>query len=157
MLTASPTPEAACDLSASSGTETGGRYRAWVLFVVDDPVAAAARISVPDDKGLTLLTEGGDNYVIVRADVVEGNQDFNLVVPIDAADKGEFDVAHKRLTDLLGGTSMVLHVTGHCPTPPHRSNTFITESELNGPNGYYLKEYDPSGRHPKSPGANPWG
>jgi hypothetical protein len=152
---APPIPGAACDLSASGGIEAGGRFRAWVLYLVKDPQAAVAGFSKQDDKGLTLLTEGADNYVIVRADVVDGNNDFNLVVPVDAANEAQFMAAQDRLTAVLGGPpSSVLRVVEHCPTPPHMSNTFVTDSELKG---YYLKEYDPAGRHPKSPGANPWG
>lgn len=154
---APPIPEAACDLSDLSGSGTGGRYRAWVLFSVEDPWRAVAVFSQPDDEGFSLLTDGEDDYVIVRADVVEGNKDFNLVIPIDAKDQMTFDAVHKRLTDLLKGTSMVLHVTGHCPAPPHRSNTYIAVSEIDKVKGYYLEEYDPAGRHPNSPGANPWG
>jgi|GEM_PF-6872872 len=150
-----PAEEARCGQSASEVAVDGERYRAWVLFRVDDPQVAAAQFGVQDEKGVTPLTEGGGNYVIVRADVVDGDEDYNLVVPVDAADEGQFQVASDRLTAVVGARpKSVLRVAGHFPTPPHCSHTFVTEEELKS---FYLEEYAPPGRHPQSPGANPWG
>ena len=155
-----PTPdvtgakEATCDFSAAVTPEAPERYRAWVLFKVDDPHGAAANFGVLDDKGLTLLTDGGNDYVIVRADVVDGNENYNLVVPVDAANEVAFLEAKGRLTAVVGDPTGELHVVEHFPTPPHRSSTYVTEKELAE---CFLPEYNPPGRHPQSPGANPWG
>jgi hypothetical protein len=131
------------------------RYRAWVLFKVDDAQGAAAKFGAQGDKGLTLLTEGGNDYIIVRADVVDGDAAYNLVVPVDAADKEKFQVAVDRLESVVGkAPTSVLNVVEHFPAPPQRSSTFVTDKELKD---CYLSEYDPAGRHPHSPGANPWG
>lgn len=146
--------KATCDFSAAMTPQAPERYRAWVLFYVDDPQGAAAKFGVLDDKGLSLLTDGGNDYVIVRADVVDGNEQYNLVVPVDAANEDHFKVAIDRLTTVVGEQRIVLRVGEHFPTPPHRSATFVTEKELAE---CFLPEYFPSGRHPQSPGANPWG
>jgi len=145
---------ATCDFSAAMTPDAPERYRAWVLFKVENPQGVAPRFGVPDDKGLTLLKAGEDNYVIVRADVVDGNEGYTLVVPVDAANEDQFNAAYERLTALVGEQGSVLRVVAHFPTPPHRSSTFVTEKELSG---CFLPEYSPPGRHPHSPGANPWG
>jgi hypothetical protein len=103
-----------------------------------------------------LLTEGGDGYVVVRADVVEG--DYNLVVPVDAVDAAAFDSVLSDLSGKLNGQVLsgptVLHVTDHYPLPPHCSHTFVAGGEFER---FPLPEYAPPGRHPQSPGYNPWG
>jgi len=153
---AAGTEQPVCDFSAPMTPEAGERVRAWVLFRVEDPHGAAARFGELDEKGLTLLTEGSNDYVIVRADVVEGDPNYNLVVPVDAASAEEFQVALGRLKSVVGEEvpTTVLNVVEHFPTPPQRSHTYVTEKELTQ---CFLPEYNPSGRHPQSPGANPWG
>ena len=142
-------PPPTCDPRGVSGPATE-RYRAWILFSVEDPRGAAAELS-------SLLTEGGDDFIVVRADVIEGdfsNGDFNLVIPVDAADDTAFGTVLADMTDRVGSAPTVLHVTDHYPLPPHCSHTFIAEEEFKS---FPLPEYDPPGRHPQSPGANPWG
>jgi hypothetical protein len=135
----------ACDSGIMSETQSG-RYRAWVLFDVLDPQQAAGAVA-------DLLTEGEDAWVIVRADVVTG--DYNLVVPVDAANAVAFQAAQEALVGRVGSEpAAILCVLSHVPEPPHGSHTFVTEGELGE---FYLREYDPPGRHPQSPGANPWG
>jgi hypothetical protein len=146
---------ATCDFSAAGTPEAPERYRAWVLFKVDDAPGAAAKIGKPYEKGLSLLTDPENPFVIVRADVVDGNSDYNLVVPVDALDADAFSKAKARLIAVVGkDPTVVLHVAKHFPAPPQRSATFVTDKELKE---CYLSEYDPAGRHPHSPGANPWG
>jgi len=90
--------------------------------------------------------------VIVRADVVEG--EYNLIVPVDAANDEAFDKVLALLKKVAKGDPLVARVVEHYPAPVHNAHSFITvdEYELNP-----LREYYPPGRHPQSPGANPWG
>jgi hypothetical protein len=97
----------------------------------------------------------GNDYVVVRADVVQG--DFDLVIPVDAASSGVLtDTVLVKLDDLLDlpATPTVLPVVGTFPNPPHVASTFITPGEFEL---YPAPEYCPPGRHPQSPGSNPWG
>jgi hypothetical protein len=96
----------------------------------------------------------GDQYVIIRADVVEGSDSYNLVVPVDAA-TGSFDAALEVLVAAVKREpTSVLRVIAYNPDPPHGASTFITPGELKA---NFMPEYCPPGRHPQSPGANPWG
>jgi hypothetical protein len=102
-------------------------------------------------------SEGDDQYVIVRADVVEGGSS-NVVVPVDAASEDDLNDVLDLLRAAPGveGELTVLKVKekGHNPWPPHRSHTFVTEEEFDE---FEVDEYKPPGRHPKSPGRNGWG
>ena len=122
------------------------RRRGHLYFQVDDAHAAARRVSV-------LFTQGGDNYVIIRADVVDGHG-FNLMVPIDAADT-KWTRASRDVQKAVGAApTAVSRVVATYPENPQCAHSFITEEEyLRCP----LPECAPPGRHPKSPGANPWG
>ena len=122
------------------------RRRGYANFRVDDPTAAAERVSV-------LFTEGGDDYVVIRADVVI-ECDVNLIVPIDAAES-EWSRALDLVRRAVGQPEVrVCIVTSTYPTVPQKAHCFITEDEHRR---FPLHEYSPPGRHPKSPGANPWG
>jgi hypothetical protein len=138
--------------------EAPERYRAWVLFQMDGIDAArdvALSIGTPDEKGLSLLTKGDSEYVIVRADVVKSEDGYGLVVPVDAANEQAFQAAMEQLVRVVGSSpTSVLGVVEHFPAPPQRSSTYVTEKELSQ---CFLPEYKPFGRHPNSPGANPWG
>lgn len=126
--------------------DTQGRVRAWALFSAKDP-EAAQRIS-------DLFTQGQDDYVVVRADVVQDDQGtLNLVVPLDVRDEATLQQLLPRLTS-VAGPARLLRVVRHFPEVPHRSHSFVTPWEHDR---FRLPEYDPPGRHPKSPGANPWG
>lgn len=150
------TPEDMCDLSSTGANEAGDRLRAWVLFRVDDPRLAADQFTMPDEKGETPLKAGGNDYVIVRADVVEGNGDFNLVVPLDAANTDQFAIACGRLIEVVGQPpKTVLRVLEHVPTPPHEAHSYLSAKELEA--FPIPTEFPEAGRYPKSPGANPWG
>jgi hypothetical protein len=123
-----------------------------VLLRVGDPEAAANYVwtELADDDN------GGNTYVIVRADVLDGNAEYNLVIPVDAA-LGELENVFGLLRDdtALGvESSALLRVVSHEPSVPHRGFSFITPGEFDA---YPLPELCPPGRHPQSPGANPWG
>jgi hypothetical protein len=128
------------------------RERGWVLLQVANPEDAAAYVweSLTDDD------EFGNYYVIVRADVIDGQSDYNLMIPVDAAE-GRLD----SVVQMLEGTeqlqvraSTVLRVKSHEPSVPHQGFSFITPGEFESDP---LPELCPPGRHPQSPGANPWG
>ena len=121
------------------------RVRAWVLLKTSDPRQAAKAIGVH-------FTEGGEEWVIVRADVVEG--EHNLIVPVDAANHAALEGALEILRGVATADPVVARVVEHYPAPVHNAHCFITvdEYEMNP-----LREYYPPGRHPQSPGANPWG
>jgi hypothetical protein len=133
---------------STQGTATTiwDRTRGWLYFMVDDPYAAAKAVS-------SLFTQGGDEYVIIRADVVEG-RGFNLVVPVDAM-KSKWNTAVTEVQRVVGAMpANVATVVAFNPEPTHQAHCFITEEEHRR---FPLHEYYPPGRHPKSPGANPWG
>ena len=132
-----------------SMTDVWRRKRGHLCFRVekpDDPHAAAKRLS-------TLFTQGGDDYVIIRADVVTECA-FNLVVPVDAAE-AHWGTAFELVVQAVGASpATVCLVQRTYPEIPHQAHCFVTEEEHRA---FPLHEYFPPGRHPKSPGANPWG
>jgi hypothetical protein len=112
-------------------------------------------------KALTAdLTKGGDEYIIIRADVVQCEmesfaRDVNLIVPVDAASQTALDTVVQIIRDASGDRSpTVAKVVSYFPDPPHRSHTFVTQTEFDKDP---VDEYRPPGRHPKSPGRNGWG
>jgi hypothetical protein len=126
------------------------RVRAWVLWTTEDASKSAEAI-VP------YFTDGEDKWVVVRADVVEGE---GVMVAVDAASEDSFQVVLGILTGAVGSEPQaVWRVIQHNPRVPHAAHSYVTESELDPElGGLYAEEFDPPGRHmPKSPGANPWG
>ncbi|MBM3122523.1 MAG: hypothetical protein FJZ97_10135 [Chloroflexi bacterium] len=122
------------------------RRRGYAGFRVDNPREAAERVSA-------LFTQGGDDYVVIRADVVSGC-DVNLIVPIDAAEE-VWSNALALVERAVGQpAARVCIVTSYLPAVPQQAHCFVTEDEHRQ---FPLHEYSPPGRHPKSPGANPWG
>ncbi|MGH2620032.1 MAG: hypothetical protein ACRDHG_05605 [Anaerolineales bacterium] len=106
------------------------------------------------------LTEGGDEYIIIRADVVQAEAgsflgEVNLVVPVDVANTDVLAQVRERIRSTVGVSDLaVANVVRYFPDPPHRAHTFVTADELGRDR---VPEYDPPGRHPKSPGRNGWG
>jgi len=131
----------------------GGRVRGWVLVKSDNPDQTASALTVD-------LTEGGDEYIIIRADVVQFEmesfaRDVNLIVPVDVASADALGQVLSRIRGTAGVRELTMaNVTAYYPDPPHRSHTFVTADELSRDR---VPEYDPPGRHPKSPGRNGWG
>lgn len=122
------------------------RKGGWLLFQVENPAAAATRVS-------DLFCAGGNHFVVIRADVVRGSG-FNLVVPLDAA-ANTWPSAVRLIEKVVGARPVVAaRVFSHHPAVPHRAPCFVTRAEYEL---HPLREFDPPGRHPKSPGANPWG
>ena len=126
-----------------------GRTRAWLRVKAAKPEAAAAAIE-------PYFNQGGDAWVIVRADVVDGGQ-HNLVVPVDVA-KGD-DTAWDTVLGIVRKAAGVQQVdvervVSHYPTPTHRAHSFVSQNEVEA---WRVPEFEKPGRHPQSPGANPWG
>jgi hypothetical protein len=100
---------------------------------------------------------GGDQYVIVRADIVR-HDDYNVIIPVDAEDDAGLEEAVSVITELLGvGIVSIARVVdkGHVPWPPHEAHGFITEREVVALpiEQIHIK----AGRQHASPGTNKWG
>ena len=122
------------------------RMRAWVLIQANPEVA--------EQLYEALGYEGDDDYVVVRADVVETTEyGFNVVVPVDARDEEQLSIAIGKIQEIAGVSgTVVLRVTQHIPVPPHLAHGFITEQEAR--DGKVSPEF---GRLGSSPGGNAWG
>jgi hypothetical protein len=124
------------------------RVRAWVLVRAEQAQVVADRIRDLDPRK-------GDEFVVVRADVVEGPDDYpySIIVPVDAKTKS-------KLADVLGMIRAVdgvseavgLEAKKHHPDPPHDAHGYVTEEEAE-----VGAEPIPPGRQGASPGRNPWG
>jgi hypothetical protein len=127
------------------------RVRAWVFGRVD-PVKLRGRYKENRINGL-----GGDQFVIVRADIVDHN-DYNVIIPVDAEDDDGLEMAVGVITGQLGVKNLsVVRVKkdSHIPWPPHAAHGFITELEVEA----LPIEQIPikAGRQHASPGTNKWG
>jgi len=132
--------------------EEQGRVRAWVLARADEPEAAATHLY--EELG----HEGGDDFVVVRADVVEYHH--NLVIPVDAATKEDLQEAIDRIVNLeMVEEVEILRVRMHVANPPHIANGYISHAELAAQHEQRIDigEYIRAGRQGASPGHNPWG
>ena len=127
------------------------RVRAWVLVQADDPNKVARRLYELDSAG-------GDEYVVVRADVVDYSH--NIVLPVDAESDDALMIVVAKIEDIQGvETTTVLRVTEHVPYPPHVANGWIDESELAAQEEQEIRieaALKP-GRQGESPGLNAWG
>ena len=128
------------------------RVRAWVFGQVE-PEELRARYKENRINGL-----GGDQFVIVRADIVD-HSDYNVIIPVDAEDDDGLEEAISVITDQLGveivSTAQVVK-EGHVPWPPHEAHGFITEEEVEAlpiEDGIRIR----AGRQHASPGTNKWG
>jgi hypothetical protein len=125
------------------------RVRAWVLVQADEAQEVADRIRGLDPRR-------GDEFVVIRADVVEGpgGYPYNIIVPVDAKNKG-------KLTDVVGmiravdgvSEAVELEAKKHHPDPPHDAQAYVTDEEVGAGRD---RDITP-GRQGASPGANPWG
>jgi hypothetical protein len=99
--------------------------------------------------------EGGDSFVVVRADVVD--YDYNMVIPVDAQSK---EMVHKVvgiIKDHPGvRDTVVVWVQSHVPYPPHDAHGYITPEEAEASKSEPKEPIEP-GRQGASPGYNGWG
>ena len=116
-------------------------YRAWVLVKVveSDPEAVAGEIyklndTVPFNKD----TQG----FIVRADVVSGSEQFEIVVPVNAPGSDELNAIVEYIHNLDGvesALSMRVDVVVTFPEKSHQAKGYIPFNERNptiGIDGY---------------------
>jgi len=123
-----------------------GRTRAWILLQVDSPPDAARKLCD------AMRDEGGDSYVVIRADVVD--YVYNIVVPVDAESPSVLQYVHQRILELTGARdTAILPVVEHIPFPPHDAQGYLTQDEIAAGHEKGLQP----GRQHSSPGANAWG
>jgi hypothetical protein len=128
------------------------RVRTWVFGRVEKPLALRDRYDENRINGL-----GGDQFVIVRADIVD-HSDYNVIIPVDAEDDDGLEEAVSVITEQLGveNLSIVKVVEGgHIPWPPHEAHGFITEREVEALPIEQI--HIQAGRQHASPGTNKWG
>jgi hypothetical protein len=129
---------------APEGT-VDGRARAWVLVKAERAQELAEGLY--DELG----HEGGDSFVVIRADIVDF--DYNVMIPVDAESWEVVDEVVGIIKDRRGVTdTVVVPVQGHVPYPPQDANGYITEEEAEAG-----KETVEPGRQGASPGYNGWG
>ena len=127
------------------------RVRAWVFGRVE---SGELRDHYEENRINGL---GGDQFVIVRADIVK-HDDYNVIIPVDAEDEEGLRAAKSVITGQLGveivSTVKVVE-DGHIPWPPHAAHGYITEREVVA----LSIEQVPikAGRQHASPGTNKWG
>jgi hypothetical protein len=132
-----------------------GRKRAWLL-IKTEPQDGAPGIAQTIYNSLG--EEGESGFVVIRADVVEG--EFNIVVPVDANSEDQLEVVVKEIKKIKGVDTITIAKVGvHNPAPTYLAHGFVSyeekdsavrKEELPGPDevGRIMK---------KSPGDNPWG
>lgn len=122
------------------------RTRGWILLQVDSPDKTAEKLYE------AVRDEGDDDYVIIRADVVDFV--YNLIIPVDAANEDQLKEAHKRIVAVTGAKqSVTLPVLQTFPRVPHDAHGFITPEEAEHGHEHIPK----AGRQHWSPGQNAWG
>ncbi len=125
----------------------GPRFRAWILLQVNSPQKVAQELYD------AIWMEGDDDYVVIRADVVDW--DYNVVIPVDAASEDHLNRAYERILDITGAAKSVrLPVTQTFPRIPHDAHGFVTKEEFD--QGQEKERIRP-GRQHWSPGHNAWG
>lgn len=124
-----------------------GRVRAWVFVWADNPERWAQELYE------ALGHEGGDEYVLVRADVIESFYGYNIVVPVDARDQSALDSVVGMFPNPEAVKRMAVRkVEVHNPYPPQDASGYVTEEEAE-----VGEEEVKVGRQDHSPGLNPWG
>lgn len=134
-------------VTEETGTEeTGnGRVRAWVL------VQAKPAQTVAEGLYEELGHEGGDSFVVVRADVVDF--DYNIIVPVDAESEDVLSCVVEQIRGVDGvNETVIVRVKEHVPCPPHDAHGYITAQEAEAG-----QESVEPGRQGASPGRNAWG
>jgi len=126
-----------------------GRMRAWILVQVDSPNVVAQRLYEQ------LGREGGESWVVVRADVVD--YEYNIMVAVDAQDPEVLRWVHSKIQELTGARKTVrFQVLEHFPWPPHDADGYITPAEFDAGHEKDCWPIKP-GRQGSSPAFNPWG
>jgi hypothetical protein len=133
----------------SNGQYKSKRVRAWVLLKADNPEKVARKIYS------NLGKVGKSNYVVIRADVVEG--EYNIVVPIDTT-PANFEQTVEMVASHTGVTShTTLRAIQFNPGPTYLAHGFIQTSKEVADRNKWLRPDDVGRIQKKSPGDNPWG
>jgi len=128
-------------------TTSNPRVRAWVMIQVDAPAEAAQRVWE------SLALDGGDSYLVCRADVVD--YVYNVVIPVDAENRDVLETVYQRILTITGAKfSVLIPVIQYVPPVPHDGEGFITPEEYDRGQD---KEHCKPGRQHWSPGINAWG
>jgi len=133
-------------------TSTGNeRVRAWVLLQAESAEGVAQALY--KDLG----HEGGDEFVVVRADIVAGPSEFayNVIIPVDAENEDVLRGVVDRIREVSRVNPVIVTVDQHVPYPPHNAHGYITEYEAGG--GKEEEPPIPAGRQGASPGFNAFG
>ncbi len=123
------------------------RIRGWVYFDLKEPAkaeAAAEQIS-------GLFTQGGNDFVVIRADVTT---EHHVVVALDTRASMWDSTVQQVQAAAKASPTRVTQVRRHYPAVPHRAHSYVTQAEVDQ---WKVPEFEKAGRHPQSPGANPWG
>jgi len=135
-----------------------GRIRAYLLYRVKDVDHGVSLASEIYEK---LRHRGGDGYVVIRAEVVEGTKqnEVYVIVPVDAENKTKLGLAIKAIKDEVGpDVYSKLEVAEHFPSLTYLAQGFVSIKERNHARENFILEPDEVGRiRKKSPGDNPWG
>jgi hypothetical protein len=139
------------EVQMDTQSAVSGRVRAWLLIKAIDPESAAATIYG------SWGTQDGDEYVVIRADVVDC--DYNVIVPVDAINDGVLRTVVKEIAGAEGvKTITVSKVLKHNPVPSYLAHGYVSEEEARYAEVNGLPGPDEVGRiMKKSPGDNPWG
>jgi len=122
-----------------------GRVRAWVL------VEAEPAQEVAEGLYNALGHEGDDQFVVVRADVVDF--DYNIIVPVDAESEDVLSDVVEQIRGMDGvNETVIVRVKEHVPYPPHDAHGYITAQEAEAG-----QETVEPGRQGASPGFNAFG
>jgi hypothetical protein len=97
--------------------------------------------------------QGGDSFVLVRADVVDYH--YNLVVPVDTENWDVLQDLFCQIQRLTGAReAAMVPVVMHIPYPPHLADGYVDEEEAKADT---RPEEIKIGRQLNSPGMNAWG
>ena len=106
-------------------------------------------------------TTGGDQYVVVRVDIVKdflvNGKKSNVIIPVDAKDDNGLNAAESMVKKLGVKIVSTVEVNTHIPDPPHFAHGYITKGEKKLHDKAGLKEKINAGRQHASPGSNKWG
>jgi len=131
-------------------TSTGNeRVRAWVLLQAESAEELAQALY--RDLGHA----GGDEFVVVRADIVAGPSEFayNIIVPVDAKNEDALRDVVDRIREVSRVNPVIVTVHQHVPYPPHDAHGYITTEEVEAGR----EPVEKPGRQGASPGLNPFG
>jgi len=148
-----------------SGYSTKKRTRAWFFIKVKSGANAntVAKAIYEKHGG----TKGGNQFVLVRADVVSGCTLGEIIASVDAIDDPQssekaLKMAERNIQRVTGvdKTTKAL-VSAHNPDPPHEAYGYVNEAEkVKGEKSKPkpVKDVKIAGRQsPYSPGSNKWG